>query len=509
MNNTNQTIKEVLYIKHEQQIEAAKQKEAQQLKVDKNSPLSKKPKNHNDILDNEQHHCTVDFLQFINDSHLLKQLAIDIAKATHLPEHTTFLTGLGVFSSIACRKYKVDYLHNGSLPIGLYIVAEQPSGTGKSRSNSYFQEPFNKAQNEYFKERKVRLAELKEKEKKKGKGNFSREEKTELEQLSKDQISFFITNSTPEALEETLNFSNGFFSAISSEQGLFNSMLGLSYGEGKASNNDLLLNGFDAGNVASIRVTREGYSGKVIGSVVMFAQPGSIEKILGQSNGTGLSERFLLLAEQHKLGTRDHTVESFINHDLLNKYNSICESMAKDILENCREYNDLISLKICKEGHRLIAEYRNTIENNLADGGKYSHISLRGAAGKINMQIMKIAANLHILESQTNETIAIQYVQSAIDIANSMLEANLKLCIDKGIIGRKAEYVAILRYFEKHSKPISDREIINSMRGTLPFKNLTGNKSGAVREALGEMVAQRLLLTTIDENKVTKYSLGQ
>ena len=503
MNSTGQTTKEKLLIELEQQVEVAKLKEAKQLAKAKVITSSKQPKNYNFILDSEQHHCTVEFLQFIDDLHLLKQLAIDIAKATHLPEHTTFLTGLGIFSSIACRKYKVDYQHNGSLPIGLYVVAEQPSGTGKSRSNSYFQEPFTNAQHQHRKDIKVSLSTLTAKE------NKTAEEQLEFEKRSKKQIPFFITNSTPEALEETLNHTNGFFGAISSEQGLFNSMLGLSYGDGKVSNNDLLLNGFDGGNVSSMRITRGGYSGRVVGSAVMFAQPGSIETILKQSNGTGLSERFLLLAEQHKLGTRDHTKETPINVDLLNRYNSICELLAKEVLVNNKEYSDLISLIICDGGHILIAEYRNTIELHLVDGGKYSHISLRGSAGKINIQIMKIAANLHILDGNESETIAVQHVKSAISIANTMLEANLKLCIDKEIIGRKAEYVAILNYFKKHSGAIIFRDINNSMCKTLPFKNLTGNKSSAVRATLADMVKEGLLLNSTDENKIAKYSLGQ
>jgi hypothetical protein len=363
-------------------------------------------------------------------------------------------------------------------------------------------DPFNKAQDEHFREIKAKLASLKRKKER------TEEEQVEFEQLSKKQSPFFVTNSTPEALEETLKHTHGFFSAIASEQGLANSMLGLSYGEGKASNNDLLLNGFDGGYVASMRVSREGYSGHVVGSAVLFAQPGSIETILQQSNGTGLSERFLLLSEQHKLGTRDHTIETPIDADLLDRYKSICEVLGKEVLANKKEYSDLISLKMCKEGHALINEYRNTIESYLADGGKYSHISLRGAAGKINIQIMKIAANLHILDSQDSETIAVKHVQSAIDIANAMLEANLKLCIDKGIIGQKAEYVAILRYFEKRPRPLSFREINNSMRGTLPFKNLTGNKAEAIRATLAEMVEAGLLITS-DEGGVIKYSLGQ
>jgi hypothetical protein len=166
-------------------------------------------------------------------------------------------------------------------------------------------------------------------------------------------------------------------------------------------------------------------------------------------------------------------------------------------------------LKICDAGHQLIAEYRNTIELDLADGGKYSHISLRGAAGKINMQIMKIAANLHLLDSQQNETIAIEHVQASIDIANAMLAANLKLCIDKGVIGKKSEWVAIIGYFERnHDKTNSYRKINNCLRKLLPFKNLTGNKSAAIRKALEEMIESQLITKTT-ENKLVLYSLVQ
>ena len=504
MNDIKKLNKDNAFMEHEQLVKLAREKEVTQLK-EENTLSIKQPENYNVTLENEQLHCTVEFLQYVNDTHLLKKLAGEIAKATYLPEHTTFLTGLGIFSSIACRKYKVDYKNNGSLPIGLYVIAEQPSGTGKSRSNSLFQTPFNIAHYEYKKEIKSKRDAIKNKNEK----DRTEEEKALLPLLEKKQIPFFITNSTPEALEETLKYSNGFFSAVSSEQGLFNAMLGLCYGDGKASNNDLLLNGFDGGDISSIRVTRDGYSGKVVGSAVMFAQPGSIETILTQSNGTGLSERFLLLAEQHKLGVRNHTIEYPINNELLNKYDALCNELAKDILVNNKDCNDLISLKICDVGHKLIAEYRNTIELHLADGGKYSHISLRGAAGKINMQIIKIAANLHLLDSQQNETIAIEHVQSSIDIANAMLEANLKLCIDKGIIGKKSEWVAIIRYFERNNdKTNSYRKINNCLRKQLPFKSLTGNKSAAIGKALEEMIESQLITKTT-ENKLVLYSLAQ
>lgn len=234
---------------------------------------------YNETLDNEHQHCKVDFLPFIDDSHLLKLLSIEIAKATQMPVHTVFLIGLGVFSSIACRKYKVDYLHRGNLPIGLYIVVEQPSGTGKTRVIKYFQDYFNKEQQKLVKENAKRIASLEaslEKSK-----ESTPEESSELDKLKEKQTSsFFTTNSTPEALEQYLNKTNGFFSAVSSEQGLLNSLLGLSYNQAHVkNNNDVLLNGFDGGYIDSHRLNRSGYNGSVVGSVVLFAQSGSVESL--------------------------------------------------------------------------------------------------------------------------------------------------------------------------------------------------------------------------------------
>lgn len=458
-----------------------------------NEKISNIRTTHNEVLDSDNHSCKVGFLDLIDDNHLLKKMSIDIAKATGLPLHTVFLMGIGVFSSVACRKWKVNYKHGGSLPIGLYVVAEQPSGTGKSRCLNTFQNPFFMAEKKFKSDHcSVR---------------------NELEEERKIPP-FFSTNSTPEALEETLSYTKGFFSAVSSEQGLFNTMLGLSYGDGKASNNDLLLNGFDGGYISSMRVKRQGYFGHVAGSAVMFAQSGGIEKLLMQSNGTGLSERFLLIAEKHGLGTRDFTKIHNIDESLTERYKKICDSFSFDVLENSNEYLQLLELDICEDGHALIAEYRNSIEPYLADGGLYSHISLRGAASKIDMQIMKLAANLHLMDDSVgffkmHTKINVNYIKAAIHIANAMIEANRTLCIDKGIIGVKAEYRSILSLFELHSKPRTEREIICAKNKTAPFKDFTGNKSELIRSTIKEMVEEGILKETFTVDQIKMYSLAQ
>jgi hypothetical protein len=146
----------------------------------------------------------------------------------------------------------------------------------------------------------------------------------------------------------------------------------------------------------------------------------------------------------------------------------------------------------------------------LIDGGKFSHVSLRGAASKINMQIMKIAANLHLIESgEFVPEISDKHVIAAIGIANELLEANLKLCKDKGIMGAKAEFTAILNYLTAKIGAKSERDIINSMRTTQPFKDFSGKKSELIKFTLTEMLTQMLLIQTWDTNGKSLYSLAQ
>ena len=264
----------------------------------------------NEILDTEITYSHVDLLKYVDDNHKLKAISLQIAAEAHLPVNTVFIAGLSVYSSMLARKYVVNYENNYPLPIGIYSVLEQPSGTGKTRCLDTFQRPFYEIQKRLRKQASENLKPLIDLEEK---GEKLTDEQTEekdllLKALKNLKEALFVTNSTPEALEKTLNNTLGFFSAISSEQGLFNSLLGNSYkSQGNSNNNDVMLNGFDGGYVNSIRVTRDGFNGKVVGAVCCFAQSGSIENVLNASNGTGVSERFLMLAEPHNLGKRDHT----------------------------------------------------------------------------------------------------------------------------------------------------------------------------------------------------------
>lgn len=461
----------------------------------------------NKKLDTEAHYCrNVDLLKHLDDDHLLKKLSIQTAACCQLPVNTVFIVLLGVFSSVSCRKWIVNYQYGGSLPVGIYAVVEQPSGTGKTRCLTVGQKPFVRIKEEVVKSYRERVKTLQA---------IDEPSETQAEELKellarKSAINsrLFVSNATAEGLEQTLLGTNGFFSAISSEQGLFNSLLGLSYSKGDP-NNDLILNGFDGGHISSCRVSRDGYYGHVIGGVTLFAQQGSVEKILSCSNGTGMSERFLMLAEPHFLGVRDHLKKIHVDHHIEADYALKCE-FSRDIFNQPESPTDLLSLIISDSGHLLIAQYRQRIEQHLADGGRYSHISVRGAAGKINMQVMKIAANLHLLSRQDNfnPTIPDSIVKSAIGIAHDLLEANLALCKAKGLIGEKAEFTAILSLFESNHKPMTERQIIQSRARVSPFKDFTGNKSDLIREALTGLEYEGLLASLVVDG-TKRYFLKQ
>jgi hypothetical protein len=449
------------------------------------------PRNsHNKTLDDDCDYIELDLMKHLDDSHIFKRLSIATAHAIQLPVSTVFLTGIGVFSSIACRRYVVNYEHGGDVPIGHYVIAEQPSGTGKSWCLTTFQKPFFKAhklQVDRYKRELERLQSIVESD------DCTAEDSQALKDLKANPpMPLFSTNPSPEALEQSLNYTRGFFSAVSSEQGMINTLLGLSYGDGKrANNNDLLLNGYDGGHINSQRVGREGYCGQVIGALVSFAQNGSIEKMLDVSNGTGLAERCLFAAEPHYLGKRDKWRSTAIDGQLLAEYDDMATELANLMYRNIN--NDLSALTISKQGHRLITEYLVDIEPFLSDGDKYSHSFMRGAASKLNIQIMKLAANLHLSNGDFFENeIPDKLVNSAIAIINDIFNASVQIAHKKGVAGEKAEFEAVINYLTSKSNK-TEREIINSLRTTMPFKNYSGNKWGVIKKTIQDLNSQGVI----------------
>jgi hypothetical protein len=458
----------------------------------------------NEVLDGSKTYKKLDLLRHVPNDHAFKQLSMNVAEVCDLPPSTVFLMGVGVYSGATMLKYSVAYEDGETLPIGVNVAAEQPSGTSKSRAMKVFQKPFRKTLKQLLKETEAEQRLIK-----------NNPEQLEVVNEKHAKLTAFmpITDATSESLDGKAIATGGFVALASSEQGLFNSLLGLSYGDSKkANNNDFLLNAYDGGFINSARAGRKGYTGDVVGSIVMFAQDGGIANVIASSKGTGVSGRFLCIAEPNLLGFRDHSKHQSMNKNLLSEYEKCCEFAKSAYLEANLETLDMFgTLRIKNSDWSKIYAYQNEIEPFLKDGGKFSHNELRGAVNKVKSQIMKVAANLYISSGAEIGTyggeIESQYIDAAIGIVSDLLNGLHSICITKGIIGICAEFESILRMFE-HKRPhdtITNRQIKQSRSTVEPFKNYAGNKSAAIQSALDEMVNQGLLLF---DAEIKGYSLA-
>ena len=476
-------------------------------KIEEKQPEKQNTETFNPVLDSDDAHCTVDFLKFIPNDNLLKRLVIDVSNKTWIPPHTVFLMAAGVISGMFARKYSIKYEYGDKpLPIGLYVISEHPPGSAKTWSMSEFSSVFLDVYT-----RMDRDIEKKRSEFEKNKDDLTPDEMIEFQGLppKKGKPILFITNGTAEGIETSLNSTKGFFSLISTEKGLLNALLGTTYGDSKSNNNDLMLYGFNGDNVSGVRVTRECYSGRVVGSITLFAQEGSVESILTNTNGDGEADRFLFLVEQDNLGRRDHERKFTEDTDAWSEYKMMAEKLVESIFLNPQYLEDLTVLKLCPEGYAAINKFRNQIEPHLDKGQRFSHGSLRGAASKLNIQIMKLAALFHIFsKNRHNDVISLDCVIMSINIAYSLLEANRAICISKGLFGQKAEWLAIIKMFEKDNRPKLERQILDSRKCVKPFKDIAGSKYPPIKKALAEMVEAGVLTLTQHEGK-NMYSLAK
>lgn len=379
---------------------------------------------------------TLDLLQHLPDS-TFKRYVADVAKMCDIPANTSLLIGLGIVSSVASRCYHVMYSNAEPLPLGEYVTCCQPPAVGKSRMLKTYQYPINKALKElskdYAKRRKA-----------------AEDDGKDFDELP--PLPVFSTDATPEGVDSTLATTGGFFALASAEQQILNTLMGASYGgDGKKNNNDLALKGFNGEYHASMRTTRKGYRGDVVGAITCFAQDGAINTIVTRNEGVGLAERFLMLAEPNLLGQR--TFEEYIPNEYdQNVYNRVVGELAARSLTNPCELGDMPAYRLSKTAWGMIRSFRREIEPHMADDGKYSTATMRGTAGKVDMHIMKIATLLAILDEKPVGEVGLEYVEAGINIMRDMLEYLLSLLVDMEVIGMNAFENSIIAYLGKQQK---------------------------------------------------------
>lgn len=420
----------------------------------------------------------------------LGEYAGQVADAIQLPRDTAVLAALGIVSAPISMCYTVGFQFGGVVSSSIYAAGEQPPATGKTYLINTFTNPIQKA-----------IGEMNTRAFKENEGN---------EEYKVPIYRAFLTDATPEALEGILTGNNGHFCLASSEQAMINTLLGMSYGGvEKKSNNDLILKAYGGEWHSSARISRRGYEGRVFGAVSVIAQSGTIDSILEQSNGTGIAERFLMLAEPHMLGYRDHlTKQARPCLDLVSSYDAAIKGIISTYEDRrasnsaSTDYDNLPELKLSDRSWEVIAEKKQELEPLMANSGRFSHDLLRGAVGKFDQRVMKIAAVLHVIESHMTRgdlpayEISHEFVELGVQVAllsyNQLYDAMSR----KGLIGKTAEEETIYRVLtSKSGKGLLWRELCNSVRAVQPFNSYPSKgRVSAIKEVCERMAEKRMLL---------------
>ena len=408
----------------------------------------------------------LDLLQHIPDC-TFKRYVLDVAKMTQIPANTSLMTALGIVSSVTARCYVVTYDDSAMYqPTSLYVICEQDIGTGKSWMLSTYQSPVFATEktlvDAYLMRQKA--AEAAKQEFDEPFPNFA-----------------YDTDATPEGLDETLGRTRGYFCLASAEQGLANSITGAGYKSDGKTNKDLWLKGFNGEYHSSKRSKRGGYRGKVVGTVTSIAQYGVVDTILDNSDGTGAVERCWLISDPSNLSERMYGREHRHFPDVGNQgaYNRIISELTAKAAE-CQSIEQLPGYRIAATDWDKIYALQNELKQHLRDGGKYSTAILKGITVKADIQIMKVAVNLAIMDDCTPGLIPSQWVDAAIGMFRDYLESVYYLLIDKGLIGTNALEDSVIAFLGDKTKTHTRSAFQQAKSKVKPWSELPKGGKGQV-----------------------------
>lgn len=472
--------------------------------------------------------------------HPLARYAQDVARSTQMPVDTTLLVGLGVISSICSLAFTVKAHYGKWIPVGLYVLAEQPPGARKSAVLSAFSGTMMAELAMLNKSRRAARAKALEPLDETAKGP-TKEQKEYASTLARPIVSFPMTDATAEALEsKTMAPNHGLFCIMTDEKRGIDQMF--SSGNQGPKNFAPLLAGYDGGRISSSRVTREGFEGIAHGSVIAFAQDGLISQVLENGNNTGVAERFIFIQETSLLGTRKRqsSKERFYNR---REYDSFVQFvMLTQLPEYTRMSSDGKGFKgVDLSAHAdLIDDYLyDELEPQIGPGGLYHGGLAGGMAAKQATLIAKLAAVLHIyrhackgglvVTEQTTpdgdtlhtidetssthlgipETVGVEDVKIAIDLARAILAANYDTMRSLGLAGDNSLVNAVIDYLrDQPGYAFPAGSAIDKLRHRSPFKKAgKPAKASEMRDLIVAMIKAGTIDGDIDGARIKTIRL--
>lgn len=428
---------------------------------------------------------------------VIGKLAKRAAHCLEFPEASTFLALLGSASAAVATAYAVQYATGTSLPAGLFAIVEQPPATQKSYLLNIGMSPYERGLIDH--NRRV--------------GAFNKE----AEKGDGLPYGFLnVTDATSAALDEALSSSDsGRFVIASAEQSAFASLFPES--GTYASNNELLLKGYPGEYVSSLRKGRRAFHGVASGAVMLVAQPGSAKRVFSASNGSGLAERFLYMAEPSLLGKRALHGEYLTREDMA-AFTKACAECVKAysarVFERdaegervSLEPSALTQLRAADDGYSLIRAERKRMEPRLGALARRGEMVMLSWLGKLETHVLKVAAVLHVFECsaagcRVPEVIPSPLIRAALDFVLVMGEHLEQILLENGESGAAAEVDAVFSLIS--DKRFGVTQAVMALKNRAPFKAMGNNAAySAAKRRVASMLNDGLLMLDAKGNLIT------
>lgn len=432
---------------------------------------------------------------FLEDT-LIGKAADEASVIYEFPRETANLIALGLVSHVVQLGYSTVFGMHRPLPCGLYVASEQ----GKAASKSALFDAIKGGADDTIESWNKDII----KNKKKALKEFDPDKEEIPEEAMKDIMSnalqVFITNPTPEALEHQAGLQHGVFSVASTEKTALNVLFGGMYSDDRSEgkNYELSLSGFVGEKPKVLRIKREALMTRASGAITILSQPGTVQQIMAASSNTGLSERFLMLVEP-RLTKADlekiWSKEANKSKPFLRTLDAVLTKVINHV-KNLQAYDidGRTRLKFSKESEDFINDYRKKCKLRTYDTEDvFSNEMITGFLMKSDMQVMKIAAILHVTESLINgdhvpQTIDHRYVIIAHATVFSLMRGIPIICEQAGLIGNDSLIELISGYLKGKGKK-TKRQIYNAVRKREKFLAINDEKrKQAFDDALNEAV---------------------
>lgn len=406
-----------------------------------------------------------------------REFASALSERLETPQSATILCILSVLATALQNKFVVQIENDYAEPLNLYMMVAMPPANRKSAILKSCIKPIvayeikqrEVLEPQYKKDLSIFLSQRKliENERKK----LSADNQEAIEAIAeKEALLFeppalpklFLTDATTESLASALCEQGGKISIITDEGGILDTCSGLY--TGGLSNIDVLLKGWDGGNLCIKRRDHEVYLSPLI-TIFMIVQPVIFENMAKNRNfiGKGFYERFLFCEPSSKIGYRTHQGQA-IPLKLTKSY----EEAVTDLLKIPTPRSPA-KIRVSKVASSLWAEFQNKVEKDLRKGGKME--ICQGWGGKLCGQCLRLAGLLHIARYKGNSTpINGDTMRDAIKVSSCLISHATKI-FDNFILSsdlRIKEASVIWATIQSFQKPVvSQREIVYAFRHKL------------------------------------------